>query len=514
MPDIIFNRNTGGLGRPLSNFDHVSGLVFFTSTYPSGFSAGTPIKKINSLAEAEAAGIVNTHIDETAASGGNFNFTNHGSTGDVIELQIDEGEGAYTIATATVETGENNNSLAAKLRLSCNDTSIYSHGYSAAGASANVLLTPPAGLGDSINGGSKLTLKKTPTASVAAATITQFSGGADGFFEVMHYHISEFFRIQPLGVLYVGVFADASFTASRVVDMQNFAAGEIRQLGVFNQKSALATSNVTQLQAQAEILNSVNRPLSILLHSDMTGLTPAGLSNLTTLNSKNVSVVISGDGATTARAVFNKMAFTVSCLGAALGAESLASVHENIGWVQKFNMSDGTNLDKVKFLPSTLFDSLAESTKTQLGNYAYLFLLKYTDLAGSYFNTDKTATSAASDYARIRNVRTVDKAIRGVRAKLLPLLNSPLYVNPNGTLSEATIANFANEANKIIGGVYNSATAEGQMIIDGELSAGRTIIDPLQNVLATSKVVVTLELIPVGSAEKITVNIGLVAQFN
>jgi hypothetical protein len=212
--------------------------------------------------------------------------------------------------------------------------------------------------------------------------------------------------------------------------------------------------------------------------------------------------------------VFYKKSFTVAALGATLGAVSKAKVHESIAWIGAFNISDGDSLDTVEFLPSTGFSSASASLKTQLDNYGYLFLQKETDLTGTYFNNDKTATAATSDYARIRNQRTIDKAVRGVRAKLLPLVSSPLYVNADGTLTEDTIAVFENEANKIVGGVFNSSNATGEMVIAGEISAGQTLIDPAQDVLGTGEVVVTIEIIPVGAAEAITANIGFVASFN
>jgi hypothetical protein len=520
MANLTINRQQGGLGRPLPGFDHVSGLVFFHGTYPSGFDSSNKIRKILSVADAVSYGITNDHSDETAASGGNFEFTNAGDLGQIIELQINEGEGAFTIGTATVETGETTSTLATKLRASVNDTSVYSHGYSAAGAGANVLLTPPDGLGDSINGGSKLTLKETP-AGAAAATITQFSSGVDGFHDVMYYQVSEFFRLNPKGVLYVGIFPDSALTASRISEMQAFANGEIRQVGVFNQKSTFASSDVTGIQTVCDTLAGLNTPLSVILAPDMTGLTLSSQPNLTTLDSENVSVLISGDGLTTsttgfgaARKVFYKKAFTVAALGATLGAVSKAKVHESIAWIGAFNISDGDSLDTVEFLPSTGFSSASASLKTQLDNYGYLFLQKETDLTGTYFNNDKTATAATSDYARIRNQRTIDKAVRGVRAKLLPLVSSPLYVNADGTLTEDTIAVFENEANKIVGGVFNSSNATGEMVIAGEISAGQTLIDPAQDVLGTGEVVVTIEIIPVGAAEAITANIGFVASFN
>ena len=197
-----------------------------------------------------------------------------------------------------------------------------------------------------------------------------------------------------------------------------------------------------------------------------------------------------------------------------LGAVALAKVHESIGWQTKFNMSDGDNLEEVEFLPSTSWAGAAASLKTQLNNYAYVYLIKEVDKAGTFWSSDKTAVAATSDYARIRNVRSIDKAVRGLRTKLLPLVSSPVYVQSDGTLPEDQIAVFQNAGNQIIGGEYNKSNASGSMVVAGELSAGRTIVDPLQDVLATGTVEVTAELIPVGAAEAIVVNIGFVASFN
>lgn len=57
-PKISFVRGAGGLGRPLPNNDHVSGLMFFNDNLPSGFSANERIKTIFSVEQAETLGII------------------------------------------------------------------------------------------------------------------------------------------------------------------------------------------------------------------------------------------------------------------------------------------------------------------------------------------------------------------------------------------------------------------------------------------------------------------------
>jgi len=71
LPNIVFNRQEGGLGRPLPGSDHLSGMTFYTAgSLPSGFSSNDRIKKIQSVPEAEALGIVDDHSDETKGTGG------------------------------------------------------------------------------------------------------------------------------------------------------------------------------------------------------------------------------------------------------------------------------------------------------------------------------------------------------------------------------------------------------------------------------------------------------------
>jgi hypothetical protein len=513
MATIQFIRNNGGLGRPLPGLDYVSGMVFYQANakLPSGFTTGAREKKFLSLAEAEAAGITSVPTDETTATGGNVNITGAGTAGDIVKITINEGDGPITIGQYTIQAGDNATAIAVGLRASINDIVFNPYGYTAGGSTTNVAITAPVGLGDLINGGSKLAFNA--GGGTSTATVTQFTGGVAGNIDVFHYQISEYFRMQPKGVLYVGIYDNTNPDLAVIETLQNFAGGEIRQVGVFNHVDTFTSGDLTALQTSANNQANIDRPMSVLYAANMTGLTPATFPNITALTAPRVSAVVSGDGASGVRKVFNAKPYTVAALGAALGTVSFASVHESMAWVGKFNTSDGTNLETVKVLPSTQWPSVTTSLQAQLSAYGYIYLKKYDGLAGSYWDNQKTAVSNASDFARISNNRVMDKAIRLIRLRLLPLLSSPLYINTDGTLSEATIAVFSNECDKVIGGRFNDVAA-GQMVIDGEISAGRVIINPAQNVLSTGRVDIAVEIIPVGEAETIRVTIGFVAQFN
>jgi hypothetical protein len=106
---------------------------------------------------------------------------------------------------------------------------------------------------------------------------------------------------------------------------------------------------------------------------------------------------------------------------------------------------------------------------------------------------------ATSDYAYIENVRTIDKAIRGIRTYLLPYLSSPLYVDPEtGKLRPDTVAFIETLAGKQL----------ENMEADGELSGYSCEVDPAQNVLSSSEVEIVIKKIGVGVMRKVNVKIG------
>ena len=52
------------------------------------------------------------------------------------------------------------------------------------------------------------------------------------------------------------------------------------------------------------------------------------------------------------------------------------------------------------------------------------------------------------------------------------------------------------------------------MQIDGEISGYQTLIDPNQNVLSTGQIVLTVEIVPIGVARKIVINIGFTTKLS
>lgn len=321
-------------------------------------------------------------------------------------------------------------------------------------------------------------------------------------YKVLHYHIGEFFRLNPAGTLYVQIIAEPAVGTpdfEEIKELQAFANGKIRQVGVWTD-NAFATSQVTLLQGVAEDLEADHMPLSILFTADFHAVSDlTALSDLRTLEAPNVSVCFGQDGAAAGNTLFEAVDVTIGCLGAALGALSLSAVSESFAWVKKFNMVGGTELDSPALGEGSLVKDLTTTVLDGINTKGYIFLRKFVGLTGSYFNDNHTCEAATSDYAHINDVRTIDKAIRWIRTFILPELNGKLRIDATtGTLAIDTIKYFEAQAKRAL----------AQMQNDGDLSGYDVYIDPEQDVLTNSNLDIQVALVPYGTARSISVTIG------
>lgn len=498
LSNVNFTRSTNGLGRALDGSDYISGLLFYTNTLPSGFGVNDRIKQVFSLSEAVALGITNTNLGATAATG-TLTVTNKGSVGNTNVITIATIAGTVTLASYTQVAADIVSITTAADRISLEiNLGTATHGFSATNLLGVVTITAPTSQGVYLN-----TISAVCTiVGTLAITVVAFSGGVGSIIDILYYHVSEYFRLQPKGNLYIGCYAEESttYTFDALITLQNFAAGQIRQVAVYEKNVAFSNVQCTQLQVQATALEAIYKPIQIILNAEISGTANvSSLTALTGLTANNVSVVIGQDGAAIGSGYFKALGKSVGILGATLGAVSLAAVNENIGWVQKF-LASSTELDTIAFSNGQLYTAISESLLTTLDTYHYIFLRKLVGLAGSYFSFSHTAIAATSDYSTIELNRVYNKITRDVRTALLPQLNSPLKVNADGTLTDATIGYFETLANRPLENMESA----------GELSAHKIIINPAQNVLSTSTIELTLQNVPVGVAKIINVNVGFV----
>lgn len=318
--------------------------------------------------------------------------------------------------------------------------------------------------------------------------------------KMLHYQLEEVFRINPSITLYVGLFSKPeSMTFQELKTVQNYAEGAIRQMAIWNGDTAPTADNIVKLEAVADSLDTENAPLSTLyapLVSNYKNLP----SNLAT-NNPRVSVVIaqagSGTGAELYKSKDNKTKATVSAIGVALGTLSKAAVHQCIAWVKNF--PSGISMPALG--DGTLVRTIDKGELEKLDTNRYLFLNNVVGVAGSYWNDSHTMDSPTSDYAAIESVRTMDKAVRGIRTYLTPELGGNVYIDPDtGKLQSYTVSHLETTANMPL----------EEMEKAGELSGYKAEIDAEQDVLSTSTIEVTIKNVPVGVVRKFKVKIGFV----
>lgn len=217
--------------------------------------------------------------------------------------------------------------------------------------------------------------------------------------------------------------------------------------------------------------------------------TTAIIEDLFTKTYPQVAVLVVGDGTGEGDALRTALGLHyIPTVGAWLGATAYANVHESTGWVGKFNLSDGAELESIRLATGDLYTNTLDAT-----------------LVDSFFNDNRTATDSTSDYSSISNNRTIQKAIRGVYDALLDELSSPVDIDPtNGQLSVGYIEYLKSEAEAFL----------LQMESDGELSGFSVTIDPNQDVLSSSEIKISIKIVPKGIARNILVTMGFALQIS
>ena len=188
--------------------------------------------------------------------------------------------------------------------------------------------------------------------------------------------------------------------------------------------------------------------------------------------------------------------------GASLGilAGRIASipVQRNAGRVR-----DGALKPETFYLAGKPIEEV-QSEIIELYEKRYITFRRYVGRTGYFIADDNLATSPTDDYAQIANRRVIDKAYRLCYDSLLDLMLDELELNEDGTLQAPIIKAWEQ---KVEDAINRSMTASGELSSeDGE--GCRCVIDPKQNVVATSKIELTLKVRPHGYARYIDVALG------
>ena len=182
---------------------------------------------------------------------------------------------------------------------------------------------------------------------------------------------------------------------------------------------------------------------------------------------------------------------------------SLAAVSQHPGeLIDLFNLTDAAN---GYFLNPGLssgnhIDTYTDAALDLLNDKGYIIAGFESGLEGVYITDTPTGDKLSSDYAYVENNRTIKKGIKLTRKAILPRVKSRIYVDPDSGKITPQNAKDLESAAK---------TALSPMLSSGDISGGiDAYVDPAQNVLATSELVLMVTFVPVAIGRQITLKIG------
>lgn len=494
LNNINFTLGQGGLGQQAPGQDYISGYLIYSNIIPSGFTSGVA-KLITSTNQAISYGISNTYADETRAVA-TFYASATGSSGDIININVLEptvgGSTTQTISYTRKPSDTTTTLLAASLANTINASGT---GYNATSAGATVSMVAQSGFGASLNTGTPLTITHTGTANAVVAS--QFTGGVASLQAIWYYQISEFFRMAPNASIYVVFYPTGDTTYANILDLMGQSKGSIRLLmtTAASTTTSAMLSDLDLIQAQCVTLQAGETPISVLYSNNLYATTDLStLPNLRAKSDNYLSVVASQDCGGQGAFLSLTNGFAVTNIGACLGTCALAPVEEDIAWT-KFNISNGIENEIVGFMNGQVWNSVNTGVYNQLNTYGYIFLRKFSNISGSYWNDSHTCINITSDYSYIELNRVIGKAQRAAYADLFPLLNGPVYFNSDGTIATITISTYEDAL----------APALKAMVNDGEISKYSITVDTTSNVQQTGILNIEVLIINVGTARNINV---------
>jgi len=346
----------------------------------------------------------------------------------------------------------------------------------------------------------------------------------------VHRHISEFYRMAGEGTKLFLVVGAVALTMQQLIETHGqaliiAAGGAINYIAVaYNPVTGYVATYVDGLEenvrdsiAPAQALHewswNTDRPVVLMLEGrglNATGATALDLRNIqegvALLAATHVVLCVGQDWdyAETQNAIGKKMAD----VGTLMGTKAAISVNRNVGEVEMLDISSAT---KSRWLKAGLSNhSTIETMDADLADFdtkGYVFGLAYTGVTGIRWNDDHVCAPATVDddgfisISTLGHAATINKAARLLRKKLLPKLKTTVPVDSStGYLPTGIRKYFENLGDTVFENMANA----------GEVSDGKSYVDPLSNLLTGAKELkVEFSLVPTAPIGKIKGTLNL-----
>lgn len=521
FPSVTINQLQGSISRQQTGYDFYSGLMLYgtapTVTGKWATQTGDPSIKFQQLfspSDATSAGIL-PNTDNTASTS-TYLISNIGGTGDTVNLTCTLPKQAGT--TEVVDLGTYTVNAAVETTIALQgaawavviNAGTLTHGFSASFNTATLTLTAPKSAGKSLNTGTPFTRTIGGTAPTLAVTVTQnVVAGTASQHAAWYYHISETFRVNPFCVLYVGIISSSS-SFNELKTLQAASVNKLRQIGVYDidaTRGAAANLTGTILQVQNSAVDVIKTaPFQVFYSPNI-----AAVTDLSTLTDQNlntahlVQCVISQDGLASGALLYVQLGQSIGNIGAKIGSISKSRVSASDAQpIADFNMSDGVENNTFGFANGKLDSEVTEGLKIQLDNFRYTFFRPFGDtLVGTYWTDNKCCITSTDSYAFVNDNRVMHKISRICYSTLVPLLNSEIIFNSDGTLRNTSIQTFRTAVVEAI--TANMITGYGSLPLISGVSVS---IDPTQKVQTTNNLIINVIIVQNGIARNITVNLS------
>ena len=338
--------------------------------------------------------------------------------------------------------------------------------------------------------------------------------------ELMHYHLSEMFRIAPESTFFL-IPVDKTKTAEELVadDGLKAAIRSIQNVNILGM-AGLATTVDKALVDAVSFQSLVDSFLNEYLYIDgifvegvgpAEAITVADYDDLRTVTAPNISYIIAQDPAVALlKAGYAKRA----AVGTVLGSIAVRKVHEDIGSVdieekprlrrgeENFSLSDESRGSWLSAALSdgTPFKTLTETEQKSLTAKGWMYAGSFNNYSGFYWNGCPTAVTKDSDYAYFNFNCIWNKAARLIRQSLIPRVRSKVPTEPDTGYLKSTW----------ISGCESSVNAKlDDMISAGNIEDKDVYINPAQAISEDTPLEINCQLAVGRIVHAFSVNLGL-----
>jgi hypothetical protein len=319
-------------------------------------------------------------------------------------------------------------------------------------------------------------------------------------------HISEFYAQAGNGAeLWIMVVAKTVTLAQMAAVGGNFlpvllnaADGRIRIAGLTRvpdgDYTATTTAGMdddvpaamTAAHATAVAFADLYKPVRVLVECRQFTGTVSELDNLRARTNNRVMGVI-GNTVPTVKS---------AAVGLVLGKAAALPVQRNVGRVKDGDLG----IDAAYVSSGAAIGTFSAGNQDSLHDKGYVFFRQYQGKAGFYINDDPMAVALSDDYAGLARGRVIDKALTIAYTTYVDELLDDLDIDTNtGRIAPAIMKSYQA---KILNAINTL------MLNTNEISGAMVKIDPLQNILATDKIEISLFILPKGYSKYIEVEIG------